>query len=89
MQELITLIAAVVQPNIGYYKYNSYILKGIFEAISGEYISEEEFINAMKFVGVESKEIGGHISYKLKVLPSPDIDTKYWGRGNELKYLQL
>jgi hypothetical protein len=65
------------------------MLKAMFEHLTGQYISEETFITAMLFVGVERKQVGHHYIYKIKVKPNqPNVDRCFWGLGNELKYLQ-
>jgi hypothetical protein len=88
MDELITLISLFTEPSPNYHKFGSYGLKAMFEHLTGQYISEQTFVNIMLFVGIESKRVGHHYFYKLRVKPSPDVDKCFWGRGNEPKFLQ-
>jgi hypothetical protein len=89
MKELITLIGLFIEPSKHYHRMSSYALKSMFEHLTGCYISEDTFINAMLFVGVERKKVGHHYIYKIKVKPNqPNVDRCFWGSGNELKYLQ-
>jgi hypothetical protein len=88
MKELITLIGLFTEPSPNYHKFGSYGLKAMFEHLTGCYISEETFITAMLFVGIERKQVGHHYIYRVKVKPQPNVDRCFWGSGNELKYLQ-
>jgi hypothetical protein len=89
MKELITLIGLFIEPSKHYHRMSSYAMKAMFEHLTGQYISEETFITAMLFVGVERKQVGHHYIYKIKVKPNqPNVDRCFWGLGNELKYLQ-
>ena len=89
MKELITLIGLFTEPSKHYHRMSSYALKAMFEHLTGCYISEDTFINAMLFVGIERKQVGHHYIYRVKVKPQPNVDKYFWGRGNEPKYLQL
>jgi hypothetical protein len=89
MKELITLIGLFTEPSPHYHKFGSYGLKAMFEHLTGQYISEETFITAMLFVGIERKKVGNHYLYKIRVKPNlPNVDKYFWGRGYEPKYLQ-
>ncbi len=89
MEELITLIRQFVEPSEHYYRMSSYALKAMFEQLTGSYISEETFITAMLFVGVERKQVGHHYIYRIKIKANhPNVDACFWGKGNEPKYMQ-
>ena len=84
MDKLVELIRHYCQPSQSLYKMSSYALKGLFELLTGEYVSNQDFKAAMMAAGYEptpeSKGRANHL-YRLRVTDSPDVPQMYRGRG--------
>lgn len=88
VKDLITAILRFTAESSTFHRCSSYTLKAIFEGILGVYISEEEFIKAMRETSYKSKKIGCSTFYQLRVTPNPRINKYYWGKGFESKFIQ-
>ncbi len=71
--ELIRLIHKYCKPCSKVSVFSSYGIKGVFEKITGNYITDIEMRAAMISAGYVS--IGGH--YKVKFIDDPEIPTEY------------
>ena len=83
-QELVKQIQKYCRPSKSQHKMCSYSLKGLFEKLTGDYISNDEFKAAMIEAGFEPtpKSVGttNHL-YKMVVMDSPEVPQRYRGRG--------
>ena len=87
-QELVKQIQKYCRPGKSQHKMCSYSLKGLFEKLTGDYISNDEFKAAMVEAGFEptpkSVRTINHL-YKMAVVDMPEVPQRYIGRGYSRK----
>ena len=88
MDELVSLIQQYCKPSSSIYRFSSYGLKALFELLTGNYISNDEFKSAMMAAGFEpttrSRKRTNH-RYYLEVIDKPEVPIMYKGRAHQYK----
>lgn len=85
------LITRTLIPSKKIYYWSSYALKKVFEDLTGNYISHEDFKSMLTECGFEPtprsrKEVNWRL--RIEVAYNPAIDKYYLGRGCDLRYLE-
>jgi hypothetical protein len=83
--KIIEKIKKYIIPSNEEYGMTAYALKAAFEHILQEYISVEQFQEAMiqsGFKPIKHPDYNHH--YLIEVVKSPDIPSEYWGHGYTL-----
>lgn len=86
MDRLVVLIQHYCLPAKSRYRFSSYGLKALFELLTGEYITNDEFKAAMIAAGFEpTKKSKGETNhrYLIQVIDSPEVPTMYKGLGHQ------
>lgn len=90
MDNLILLIQGYCLPSRQRYKFSSNKLRELFELLTGEYICNKDFQDAMRLAGfraTRSSDPTRHY-YRLKVINIPSVPPMYRGTGNQPKYFE-
>jgi len=78
MEYLVELIQKYCRPYSKVCHFSSYSLKCLFEELTGEYITHQDFKDAMQLAGFETyTTFGNHNYYKIKILDAPEIPITY------------
>lgn len=79
------LIKKFIIPSHEEYGMSAYALKGLFEYLTKDYISVEDFQQAMiqaGFTPLKHPDYNHH--YTIIVKESPEIPSRFWGLGYNL-----
>ena len=88
MDRLVVLIQHYCLPAKSRYRFSSYGLKALFELLTGEYITNDEFKAAMIAAGfMPTKKSKGETNhrYLIQIIDSPEVPTMYKGLGHQYK----
>ena len=84
MKDLVIKIQQYCTPSRFCYRMSSYGLKELFEGLSGEYISNDQFKTAMieaGFTPTKATERQINHRYKIAVKDCPEVPAKFRGKG--------